>query len=60
MKKTVNSLRAGGYGGHVAVLAKVSTGKAAWEVYARATFQAHAPLHGPGKLRFLRYLGKDT
>ena len=56
MVRTINSLQAGGFDAEAAALARVSSDKAVWEEYARATFEAHAPLYAPGKLRFLQYV----
>ena len=60
MVRTINALQEGGFAAEAAALARVSTDKAAWEEYARATFEAHAPLYAPGKLRFLQYVTKDS
>lgn len=60
MVRTVNALQESGYAAEAAALAQVSTDKAAWEQYARATFEAHAALYSPGKLRFLQYVTKDS
>lgn len=42
------------------LLRVVMNDKAKWEAYARATFEAHAPLYRPGQLRFLQYVNADT
>lgn len=60
LTKTVNALRTGGYGGYANRLQTVSTDPGAWEDYSRATFEAHAPLYPPGKLRFLQYVNKQN
>lgn len=60
MVRTINALRSGGFDEEASALAAVSTDKAAWEEYARATFEAHAPLYKPGQLRFLQYVTKDS
>ncbi len=60
MTRTVAALHAGGFHSEADALAHVSTDKAAWEEYARATFEAHAPLYRPGQLRFLQYVTKPT
>jgi DNA repair photolyase len=54
--KTVHSLRAGGFDDEAELLQHVSEDQAAWEGYARATFEAHAPLYRSGQLRFLQYV----
>jgi DNA repair photolyase len=58
--RTYNALMAGGFTHEAGLFANVSHDKAAWEKYARATFEAHAGLYPPGKLRFLQYVTKDT
>ena len=60
MTRTVNALRAAGYGVDADRLFDVSTNQDAWEAYARATFEAHTPLYRPGQLRFLQYVTKAT
>lgn len=70
MTRTVEALRSHGYDRHADALEKTSTDKAAWERYARQTFEAHAAVYagqagadvsgkGP-KLRFLQYVTKDS
>lgn len=63
MTRTVAALMDGHFDAHARELERVSTDKAAWEHYARATFEAHAEVyagqHGPDglpKLRFLQYV----
>ena len=58
---TEKALRAAGFNEVADVLTLVSNDSAAWEAYARATFEAHAQLYiKPGKLRFLQYTTKPT
>ena len=38
------------------MLERVSTDRAAWEGYARATYLAHAKVVPPNKFRFLQYV----
>lgn len=65
MTRTCAGLRAGGYDAHADALEKVSTDKAAWEQYARHTFDGHAKAYdgdkatdhiGGPKLRTLHYV----
>jgi DNA repair photolyase len=56
MEKTVAALEQGGFKCEADNLRWVSTNKTAWEDYARATFEAHAPLYPSGKLRFMQYV----
>jgi DNA repair photolyase len=61
MTRTVDALNRSGLSLVGADLEHVSTNKAAWEEYARATFQAHvAAGYRPGQLRFLQYVTKET
>jgi DNA repair photolyase len=61
MRRTVAALRDAGYLQASNELARVSRDKAAWESYARATFEAHANVYsGSGKLRFLQYVTAAT
>jgi len=60
MSRTVNALRAAGYSYEADRLLDVSIDQDAWEMYSRATFEAHAPLYRPGQLRFLQYVTKAT
>jgi DNA repair photolyase len=60
MVRTVAALREAGYPDHAAEIERVSTDTEAWEAYARATFEAHAALYPPGKLRFLQYVTKAS
>lgn len=60
MARTVNALMAGGFSALADALAKVSTDKAAWEEYSRATFLGHAPFYVQGQLRFLQYVNKSN
>jgi len=54
--RTEKALQEAGYEALASVLRRVSTDKPAWEAYARATFEAHAPFYKPGQLRFLQYI----
>lgn len=63
MTRTVAALEAGGCHAQARELNRVSTDVAAWEDYARATFEAHASIYagqrgpdGGHKLRFLQYV----
>lgn len=56
MVRTLTALREAGYHAPAARLEHVSTDKAAWEEYARATFLSSAPLYRPGQYRFLQYV----
>ena len=58
--RTVKCLADAGFIWEANALEVVSHDKAAWEDYARNTFNAHAKLYPPGKLRFLQYVTKDT
>ena len=58
--RTVKCLADAGFTWEANALEVVSNDKAAWEDYARNTFNAHAKLYTPGKLRFLQYVTKDT
>lgn len=58
--RTVKCLADAGFTWEANALEVVSHDKAAWEDYARNTFNAHAKLYPPGKLRFLQYVTKDT
>lgn len=57
---TVNALDAAGYSAMANELRRVSHGRDEWEAYARQTFEAHASVYEPGKLRFLQYVTKKT
>ena len=59
--RTEAALRAAGFGAMADELVRVSRDKAEWELYARATFLAHAGVAANrNKLRFLQYVTKDT
>jgi DNA repair photolyase len=60
MTRTVDGLNAGGFKWEAQELARVSKNKEAWEAYSRRTFEAHAPLYPPGKLRFLQYVNNGN
>jgi DNA repair photolyase len=60
LTQTVAALREHGYNAEAGRLHHVSTDGLAWENYARATFEAHAPLYQPGQLRFLQYVTKKS
>jgi len=60
MENTCAALSKAGYATEAAALRDVSDDKMAWEVYARQTFLAHAPLYRPGQLRFLQYVNNDN
>jgi DNA repair photolyase len=60
LTRTVAALREGGYADDADRLHHVSTDPKAWEHYAQATFEAHAPLYRPGQLRFLQYITKQS
>jgi DNA repair photolyase len=57
MTRTVAALHEAGYASHARELEHTATDKAAWEQYARATFEGHvAAGYAPGQLRFLQYV----
>jgi len=56
LTRTAAALRAAGYEQQAALLERVSTDKAAWELYAQATFTALAKVVPADKLRFLQYV----
>ena len=56
MARTFKALNDAGFHAQAAALLAASVDRAAWEEYARATFQAHAAACPPGKLRFLQYV----
>jgi DNA repair photolyase len=62
LTKTVAALRAAGYETEATRLEAVSGpgSKAAWEEYARMTFDAHKKHVPADKLRFLQYVKQDT
>lgn len=62
MDRTVAALRNAGFNKEADMLFAVSTDKAAWEEYNRATFLAHAEAYRnePGKLRYLTYVTAAT
>jgi len=60
LTRTAGALRAGGFTAEADDLEHVSQDRAAWERYARATFEAHAPRYRPGQLRFLQYVTTKT
>lgn len=57
---TEKALGDAGFQREAAALNRVSNDKRAWEIYARNTFEAHAPLYKNGQLRFLQYVNKDN
>jgi DNA repair photolyase len=59
-KRTLAALNAGGFHQEARILESVTNDKAAWENYARATFEAHCQVIPPSKLRFLQYVTKDS
>ena len=59
-ERTFTALTNAGFDWEAQSLKSVSTEKAAWEQYARATFEAHASIYPPGKLRFMQYIAKAT
>lgn len=59
MKRTIAGLRAGGFEEEAHALDCVRD-QETWENYARCTFNAHAKLYPPGKLRFLQYVNAKT
>ena len=59
-KRTFTALKVAGFDWEANALKSVSADKAAWEQYARATFEAHASIYTPGKLRFMQYVTKAT
>ena len=58
--RTFNALMGAGFEWEAQALKTVSTNKEAWEQYARDTFEAHASIYPPGKLRFLQYVVNST
>lgn len=60
MTRTCAALSNAGYHADAKAVETVSRDKTAWETYARATFEAHAPLYRPGQLRFLQYATAAT
>lgn len=58
--RTMAGLVAGGFTKQAELLQAVSSDKAAWELYARNTFEAHARFLPKGKLRFLQYVTPAT
>lgn len=58
--RTIKALSDADYPWEVAELQAVSRNRQNWEMYARVTFNGHAPLYAPGKLRFLQYVTNDT
>ena len=56
----VNALINAGFDWEANALKVVSSDKEVWEQYARATFEAHASIYPPGKLRFMQYVTKST
>ena len=58
MRRTVEALRAAGYPEEAKRVALVSWDKGEWELYARATCEAHLQQIPPEKLRFLQYVDR--
>lgn len=58
--KTEQALLRAGYSATACRLETVSRDKAAWEQYARDTFEAHTNVCPPEKLRFLQYVHNDN
>ena len=60
--KTAEALNVAGFWDQVVNLASVCGpgSRAAWEEYARATFEAHASVIPPEKLRYLQYVTPNT
>jgi len=56
LTRTAAALRVAGYEQQAALLERVSNDKAAWELYAQATFTALAKVVPHDKLRFLQYV----
>jgi DNA repair photolyase len=56
MTRTIQGLMQAGFQAEALALQQVSADKAAWEEYARATFEAHAARCPSAKLRFLQYV----
>ena len=59
-ERTFTALQTAGFDWEANALKTVSTDKAAWEQYARATFEAHTSIYPPAKLRFMQYVTKGT
>ncbi|HET7624399.1 MAG TPA: hypothetical protein VFM25_03970 [Verrucomicrobiae bacterium] len=57
---TFNALKNGGFKAEAHWLQLVFSTTDRWETYARKTFDAHAPLYSPGKLRFLQYVTANS
>lgn len=62
LNRTVAALRAHGFAAEAERVAAVSGDGAAarWEKYAQQTFEAHAKVLPPGKLRFLQYVTNES
>ena len=60
MKRTIAALEAGGFQWEADELRLIAKDPGAHEIYARATFLAHAKWVPVGKLRWLQYATKDT
>ncbi len=62
LARTLAALQVAGFATQAEALSAVMgpRNKAAWEHYARATFQAHTHHVPPSKLRFLQYVAEDT
>jgi DNA repair photolyase len=61
-ERTKTALNEAGFNAEAELLEAVTYDKAAWEAYARKTFEAHAKVYEsqPGKLRFLQYVNKSS
>ena len=59
-KRTINALCDGGFNEEAEWLAEAGDCKWKWELYAKATFLAHADVLARGKLRFLQYVTPET
>lgn len=60
LTRTCTALEEAGFVDEAAALLNISSDKAEWETYARATFAAHARNVPPEKLRFLQYVSKSS
>jgi DNA repair photolyase len=58
--RTVEALRTAGLDDEATMLETVKSNSEKWEMYARATFEAHAKNIPSEKLRFLQYVSKES
>lgn len=58
--RTLRALVDSGFYDEANRLEDVTSSKTLWENYARSTFEAHAMICSPGKLRFLQYVTKES